>query len=69
VDNIFDTPGFSFAFIPSASDVKMSVSYQKKILGNIVLNYAPRVPAISSFSSNTYSVEMLMSDLVADTTW
>jgi len=69
IGSIFDAPNLSFTLIPSASEIRISVSYQKKILGNIILSYTPRLPAISSFAPNTYSIEMLMSDLVVDTTW
>lgn len=55
--------------MPSASDIRFNVSYQNKVIGLLTLNYASRTPSVSGVSPSTYSLEMLMSDIVTDSTW
>jgi len=67
--NIFDAPALSFAYISSkTSNIQLSVLYQGKNIGTLTLSFAPRIPSLS-LSPNTFSIEILMSDIVSDTTW
>jgi hypothetical protein len=68
VKNIFEVPVLSFALVPHSPDLKFSVLYQNKNIGTVTLAYKPRTPAIW-MSQNTFWIEMLMSDLISDSTW
>lgn len=69
VENIFNVPIFTFQFLSSASDVRLNVIYNNKIIGGLILKYSSRTPIVSWINPHTFSIEMLMSDIITDRIW
>jgi len=66
--NIFEAPALSFAFITKSAGIQLNVLYQEKNIGTLTISFAPRTPSLS-FNQNTFSIDILMSDIVSDSTW
>lgn len=66
--DIFEAPALSFSFISKSSGIQLTVLYQEKNIGTLTLTFAPRTPSLS-FNQNTFSIDILMSDIVSDSMW
>lgn len=66
--DIFEAPSLSFAYVAKTPGIHLNVVYREEIIGTLALSFAPRTPSLS-FDSTTFSVDILMSDIVSDSTW